>query len=242
MGVVSPLIVFIGCLLAAAPDATNEAPPAMYPQLTAYIEQRIAEFDRIPVSRRERLEEIVRYVSECRAAGKPARLVFVCTHNSRRSHFSQLWAQAAAIHYGVPSVFSYSGGTEATAFNPRAVAAVERAGFRVESGGDDVNPVYFVRLGDAIRPLACFSKPYTHAPNPRQDFCAVMVCSDADEKCPTVAGAAARVALPFDDPKAFDGTAQEAAKYDERCRDVAREMLWVFSRVARSAQTESSSS
>ncbi len=242
MGVGNPLIVLASILLAAPSDARIEARPAMYPQLTAYIEQRIAEFDRIPASRREQLAQIATYVTECRAAGKPARLVFVCTHNSRRSHLSQLWAQAAATHYGVPNVFTYSGGTEATAFNPRAVAAIERAGFRVEPGGDEMNPVYLVRLGEGIRPLACFSKPYNHAPNPRQDFCAVMVCTDADEKCPTVAGATARVSLPFDDPKAFDGTPQEAAKYDERCRDIARELLWVFSQVARSAQTESQAS
>jgi hypothetical protein len=48
-----------------------------------------------------------------------------------------------------------------------------------------------------------------------------------------VFGAEARIAIPYDDPKAADGTEGEARAYDERCRQIAREMLWVF-RAARS--------
>ena len=42
-------------------------------------------------------------------------------------------------------------------------------------------------------------------------------------------GAATRLSLPFDDPKVFDNTAQEPRKYDERCEQIARELLFVFS-------------
>ena len=58
-----------------------------------------------------------------------------------------------------------------------------------------------------------------------------MSCSQADRNCPLVPGCAARIALPYDDPKDFDGTDREAAMYDERCRQIAREMLFVFSQV-----------
>jgi len=38
---------------------------------------------------------------------------------------------------------------------------------------------------------------------------------------------AARFALPYDDPKQSDGTPTEVKTYDERCRQIAREMLYM---------------
>jgi arsenate reductase len=204
----------------------------LYPQLAAFVESSIAEFERIPDDRRPALEQIAKAVAETTGGGQSARLTFICTHNSRRSHMSQLWAQTAAHVYGVSPVETFSGGTEATAFNPRAVAAIERAGFRVVNPGGGDNPVYQVNFGDAGPSMECFSKVYDQPPNPTEGFIAVMTCSAADEACPIVFGADERVAIPFEDPKAFDGTDRESEMYDERCRQIAREMLYVFSRVS----------
>src|SRR6478752_7363247 len=82
----------------------------------AYIEARASEFEQISPERRERLTEIARFVRTRLAAGETARLTFICTHNSRRSHLAQIWAQVTAAHYGVGGVETFSGGTEATAF------------------------------------------------------------------------------------------------------------------------------
>jgi arsenate reductase len=145
---------------------------------------------------------------------------------------SQVWAQTAAAYYGL-RVETFSGGTEATAFNPRAVAALKRAGFEIAEPGAQNNPHYEVQFLASGEPVTCFSKVYSDPPNPARDFCAVMVCSDADKNCPSVAGAALRVPLHFEDPKSADNTPAEAARYDERCAQIAREMLFVFSRVDR---------
>jgi hypothetical protein len=72
---------------------------------------------------------------------------------------------------------------------------------------------------------------YADAANPQREFCAIMTCSQADEACPNVAGAANRIAIPYEDPKAADGTPEEAAVYDERCAQIARETLYAFSLV-----------
>ena len=200
--------------------------------LGTYIDQRIVEFDRTPRDRKRLLEEQALYVTIRRSAGLPARLNFICTHNSRRSHMSQLWAQTAAAFYGVDGVETYSGGTEATAFEPRAVAAFERAGFRIDKVGDGNNPIYEVRYRADGPPLQAFSKVYDQAPNPREDFCAVLSCTRAEASCPVVRGASKRVAIPYEDPKAFDGTDGESEAYDERCRQISREMLYAFSRLA----------
>jgi arsenate reductase len=202
----------------------------LYPELAASVVAGVAEFDRIDRDRKNELDELARAVASRTKNGEASRLTFICTHNSRRSHLSQLWAQTAAHAYGVEGVETFSGGTEATAFNPRAVAAIGRAGFRVEEA-DGGNPVYVVRYGDDMAPMECFSKVYDLAPNPTAGFVAVMTCSTADEACPIVRGAVERVAIAYEDPKAFDGTELEAAKYDERCRQIAREMLYLFSQV-----------
>jgi arsenate reductase len=58
-----------------------------------------------------------------------------------------------------------------------------------------------------------------------------MTCTHADENCPLVAGADVRISLPYDDPKAFDNTPLEAAKYTERVHEIGREILYAFSLV-----------
>jgi hypothetical protein len=71
---------------------------------------------------------------------------------------------------------------------------------------------------------------YFDAANPNEDYCAVMTCSQADKNCPNVWGASHRVAISYDDPKVADDTANETATYDKRCAQIAREMLFAFSR------------
>jgi protein-tyrosine-phosphatase len=211
----------------------------LYPQLAEFIADRLGEFDQIPSDRRGSLALLASFVNRRVASGEPAHLTFICTHNSRRSHMSQIWAQTAAAYFGVPDVETYSGGSEATAFDPRAVAAMERAGFRVTVVTHDDNPIFEVRFNDQAEPIRAFSKVYDQPPNPSSEFAAVMTCSQADTACPLVPGATARIAITFEDPKAWDGTDHEAAAYDERCRQIAREMVAVFSMVSARLDSES---
>jgi len=200
-----------------------------------YIAKSIGMFDDIPDTRKALLKELAEFVELQLTEGNEAKLTFICTHNSRRSHMAQIWAQTAAAQYGIPHVETFSGGTEATAFNPRAVAALKRAGFEIEKTNEEKNPLYHVRYHAEAPPMAAFSKVYNHKPNPDNGFCAVMTCSDADEACPIVSGAEKRIAITYVDPKAHDDTDQETAAYDERCRQISSEMLYAFSQVTVSA-------
>ena len=201
-------------------------------RLADYCGERRQEFDRIPTDRRRILEDLARAVGEMTEGSAKPGLIFICTHNSRRSHFAQIWAQTAARICGVSGMETFSGGTEVSAFNPRAVAAIERAGFLVEASPGSDNPTYLVRFDHDVEPMRCFSKIYDQPPNPTEDFVAVMTCSDADAACPVVFGASERFAIPYEDPKASDGTDRESRIYDERCREIAREMLFLFSRIS----------
>ncbi|PWJ55061.1 protein-tyrosine phosphatase/arsenate reductase [Dyadobacter jejuensis] len=204
---------------------------ALNPGLNAYISQITEDFSKIPQDRMEELDKIALYIQQQVKADQPVQLTYICTHNSRRSHFGQIWAATAAAYYNVPNVKTFSGGTEISAFNERAVAACERAGFEIAKTTEGENPVYTVTYATDKLPIKAFSKKYNDASNPQSNFCAIMTCSEADKACPVVKGAATRVAVPYIDPKAFDGTAQETAKYDERCKQIATETFYVFSKV-----------
>lgn len=185
-------------------------------------------FNSIPEERKKLLNEFSEYITNKLRDGKEVNLVFICTHNSRRSHISQIWAQTAAEYYGIPNIKCYSGGTEATTFNPRAVKSLQKAGFEIEKKDDSDNPVYFVYYSDEGVPVECFSKVYSDEYNPQKDFAAIMTCSDADANCPVVFGAEARFPIHYEDPKKFDGTDLEEEKYDERVEQIGREMLFLF--------------
>ncbi|MCB0274282.1 MAG: protein-tyrosine-phosphatase [Calditrichaeota bacterium] len=205
----------------------------LIPDLTAYIKARIAEFDDISPLRQRELRELARHVGEQRDRKQEAHLIFICTHNSRRSHLAQVWAQVGAAYYGIDHLHAYSGGTEATAFNPRAVWALMEAGFEIEKAHNEHNPLYTLTFSSAREPLQCFSKRFDDPVNPQKGFGAVMTCSDADEACPLVPGASARFAIRYVDPKLADNTPAEAETYLERCRQIAREMLFALSSVPR---------
>lgn len=201
------------------------------PPVQRTVEKLIAEFDQISGERKVIIRELTDFVKKKAAAGEKVQLNFICTHNSRRSHISQIWAQTAAHLYGISNVACFSGGTEATAFNSRAVKAMEQAGFKISVFAPGDNPVYEVQYAENANALRVFSKKYDDPFNPETDFAAIMTCSHADENCPLVTGASKRIALTYNDPKDFDGTPMEAEKYAERVREIGREILYAFSRV-----------
>lgn len=196
------------------------------------VARAISEFDQIDAERKAELKRGAEFIRERRAEAKSAEMIFICTHNSRRSHFSQLWAQTAAAYYGLNNVATFSGGTEATACNLRTVQALRRAGFSVVQSTEGGNPVYLAQISEKEKPLKLYSKVFATKENPQKDFVAVLTCGDAAESCPIVNGAALRLPLLYKDPKVADNTPQEKATYDERCRQIAREMFYMMSLVA----------
>lgn len=202
-----------------------------YTPLLATIKILTQQFGTISADRKSILKQLSAYIETKRRDNQTIALVFICTHNSRRSHISQIWAQTAAAYYGIRNVTCYSGGTDTTAFNPRAVQAIGKAGFNVVKTSNVDNPVYEISFSDEADALLAFSKKYSSESNPKKNFAAIMTCSHADENCPVVPGAEKRISLPYDDPKDFDGTPMEAAKYSERVMEIGTEIMYVFSQV-----------
>jgi len=201
------------------------------PSLRSVIQRLTNEFNQISAQRRTILKELSDFVSYQKKNDRGINLNFICTHNSRRSHIAQVWAQLAAQCYGIKNVHCYSGGTEATAFNPRAVRALQDAGFDIQVFKDGTNPTYQVRFSDEAPALTVFSKRYDDDFNTKVDFAAIMTCTHADGNCPLILGATKRISLTYGDPKDFDGTPLETAAYSERVHEIGREILFAFSQV-----------
>lgn len=216
---------------AAAPGPPE--PAVLWPKLQAYAESVTAELDQVPAGRQALLWGIAAAVVEDLQAGREARLTFICTHNSRRSHLSEIWLRTAAAWYGLERVQAYSGGTEVTACNCRTVLALRRAGFVITDATRGDNPLYLVSYATNRPPVRAYSKHYLADANPREGFLALMTCSAADQSCPTIEGARARFALHYADPRLCDDLPTETAAYDARCREIAREMFFLVAEVRR---------
>ncbi|MDR7130920.1 arsenate reductase [Algoriphagus sp. 4150] len=205
----------------------NNTNAILLPRLSETVEKARS----FPISdeRKEVLQVLIDYIQEKVKAGEELNLNFICTHNSRRSQFSQIWAQTAADYFGIPAD-CYSGGVEVTEFNGRAVESIKRSGFRVAKKGSE-NPVYFIFHSDEAEPISAFSKLFDDPINKAQRFAAVMTCSHADENCPFIPGTENRIPVRYEDPKKYDGTPEEASRYDERSLQIASEMFYVFGQV-----------
>lgn len=197
------------------------------------LQETITEVSKIEVSqeRKEVLQPLVDFILQKTTENATVRLNFICTHNSRRSHLSQIWAQAMALHFNIQNVICYSGGTEATAMFSKVAETLDNQGFQIQKLSETGNPVYAVKYDENSHPIICFSKKYDDSFNPESKFTAIMTCSSADQGCPFIAGAEKRIPIQYEDPKAFDGTDLMNQKYTERSLEIASEMYFVFSQI-----------
>lgn len=201
----------------------------LLPKIESLVES--FDFKSISKDRRNILQPLVDFIQLKFNNQQEIRLNLICTHNSRRSHLSQVWAQTAAHYYGIQNVFCYSGGTEATALFPMITETLEKSGFKIKKLSEGSNPVYMIKFSENEIPIIGFSKTYDNDFNPQNGFAAIMTCSQADGGCPFIAGAEKRIAVTYEDPKAFDNSTQQLEKYQERSLQISTEMFYVFSQI-----------
>lgn len=227
------LILFLLMSLFSSAQAQNgEKGASLLPELRTHLQQLEAEFDQIPQSRKAFLMEAAQEMVNLYQL--ELKLVYVCTHNSRRSQMAQMMAQAAASYYGVKAT-AFSAGTEITAFHPNAIEALKRVGFRIAPAGlpTPFNPTYNVIIEPAKPPVKAFSKKLHEEGTPGGFYVAIMVCDQADKECPMIRGSILRMSLPYVDPKDTDGKPEQNATYDARLREIGREQMFLLSEVAR---------
>jgi arsenate reductase len=205
----------------------------MKTKLFKEIEKVVSEIspDSISAERRSVLQPLMEFIQSKVSYQQEIRLNFICTHNSRRSHLSQIWAQTMAHYFDIKNVFCYSGGTETTALFPMVAETLQNSGFQIKKISEGKNPVYSLKYAENKHPIICFSKKLDDDFNPKSEFAAILTCNSANEACPFVFGAEQRIPITFEDPKEFDNTPQQAEKYAERSLQIATEMFYVFSQI-----------
>ena len=201
--------------------------------LFSQIEKLIKELNPQSISdeRKAILQPLADFIQSKASIHQEIRINFICTHNSRRSHLSQVWAQTMANYFNIKNVFCYSGGTEATALFPMVAKTLQNSGFQIKMISEGNNPVYSIKYADNAHPIIGFSKKLDDDFNPKSEFAAIMTCDSANEACPFVPGAEKRIPITFEDPKVFDNTPQQAEKYNERSLQIATEMKYIFSKI-----------
>ena len=202
-------------------------------QLQSYFEPG---FRDIPEERQSILADCATSITDQLIKNSSTSVVVICTHNSRRSQLGELMIACAAKVYGIDSLKSYSGGSEATAFNHRMVNALitEGISFKLLEAGE--NPRYVTSIAGEPFENEFFSKKYDHDFNPKQNFIAVLVCDSADEACPHIIGASARYFIPYVDPKVSDDSPKEAEVYGAKVIEIGREMFYMIKQVKQKLQ------
>ncbi|WP_055437395.1 low molecular weight phosphatase family protein [Lacinutrix algicola] len=185
----------------------------------------------ITMERKIVLQPLIDFIQLKISNKQEIRINFICTHNSRRSHLSQIWTQVLAHFFSIKNVVCYSGGTEITALFPMVVNTLENSGFKIKTISKGNNPIYSIKYDNNEHPIIGFSKKLDDDFNPKSEFAAIMTCDSANEACPFVPGAEKRIPITFEDPKAFDNTPQQAEKYNERSLQIATELFFVFSQI-----------
>lgn len=201
----------------------------MYSTILKTVEQ--FHFENISNDRKNILQPLIDYIQGKVNSKKRVNLNFICTHNSRRSHLSQVWAQTSASFYNIDNVHCYSGGTEKTALFLKVAETLENQGFQILKIADNINPIYAIKFAENSLPIVGFSKKYDNPFNPVSNFAAIMTCSQADEGCPFIAGAEKRIPITYDDPKISDDTTEQTEVYQQRSIEIATEMMYVFSQI-----------
>lgn len=201
----------------------------LYPE----IENTVKSFDfkQISEERKAILQPLIDFIQTKADSNLGIRLNLICTHNSRRSHLSQVWAQTAAAYYDIKNVSCYSGGTEATALFPMVAQTLGDLGFKIKTLSEETNPIYSIKYSANELPVIGFSKTYDDDFNPESGFAAIMTCSQAEGGCPFIAGAEKRIPITFEDPKISDGTPQQKETYLKRSLQIGTEMFYVFSQI-----------
>ncbi|SDX55013.1 arsenate-mycothiol transferase ArsC [Aequorivita viscosa] len=203
------------------------------PNMFSEIESTINELNlkSITEDRKVILKPLIDFIQLKVSKKQEVRLHFICTHNSRRSHLSQVWAQTMAAFFNIQNVVCYSGGTESTALFPMIAKTLMNSGFQVTTISETNNPIYSIKYAENAHPIIGFSKKVDNNFNPKSEFAAIMTCSQADGDCPFIVGAEKRIPITYDDPKVFDNTPQQALQYEERSLQIATELFYVFSQI-----------
>ena len=144
------------------------------------------------------------------------KIVFICTHNSRRSQLCEVWGSILSKRFNLDLSF-FSAGTEKTEVCGEAIKSLERAGMDFTIVGNNILIQNKIEL---------HSKTLDEIKE--DEFISLITCSDAEKNCPIDPRSKKNIKLFYDDPKKYDGTKEESDEYDKTCKLIASELNRIF--------------
>ncbi len=201
--------------------------------MTKKLTETIKLLEKQPISNERKiiLTNFAKHLQSKIKADEIVNVIFICTHNSRRSILGQVWFQTLSSYFGFKNMFSYSGGTESTKIAEPIIETLKNQGFDIDIIAQTDNSIYAIKYDENSPAIIGFSKEFSHSFNPQSDFTAIMVCSDADKNCPFIETANKQIAITYEDPKLFDNTEKQDKKYSERSLEIGSELFFVFSKL-----------
>ena len=179
--------------------------------------------------RKKELLKLIHYINNKINLDEEININFICTHNSRRSIFSQIWAKVFSDYYGLQKINTFSGGTESTFIPQNVIKTLRLHGFITNRLNQKQNSNYQIIYSLNKNNILIFSKKYTNNLNPSKKFIAVMTCSSAKENCPFISGSEKIISLSYDDPKKYDNLNEPIKMYLNVSNQIATDMNFVFS-------------
>lgn len=186
--------------------------------VTSLFTKILPDVSQIKESRLKILDHIARQLVNVIQQDDEANVVFVCTHNSRRSQIAQVCLQLFLQELNIKNIGVFSCGTEKTHIPPQIFALFKRQGLEVRESKNDSIEVF--------NQIVLFSKTYEDDSLPKRSI-AIMVCDSASETCPFVPSFNQRISLEFRDPKQADGSPEEEKSYNKAWIKIATEMAYL---------------
>ncbi len=203
----------------------------MNDSLKKYINNIISTLENNSNDRKSLLLSISKYIRKKSINKNKVNLLFVCTHNSRRSQLAQVWSYVSSRYYKLNNIMTFSGGTEVSKFNLNAIDSLKRAGLEVKKNNEREKIFYLIKSSKDDSGLRCFSKKYNSDYNPNKNFISIITCSEADKECPVVKGADKKIFIPYKDPRFSEGSVLKKRIYDQCCFNIAQEMFFIMKNV-----------
>ena len=168
------------------------------------------------------LDKIINELNKNTLKNNYPKIIFICTHNSRRSQLAEIWSHTFSFIFKKKNKI-FSAGTSKEEFNIRAINVLEKIGFKIKEEGKK----YIFNFSENCNSIHMYSKDISEL-NLKNHFITIMTCADSDKNCPAIPNALARILLSYKDPKSFDNSKQETNKYIATSKKIALELFYLF--------------
>ena len=146
-------------------------------------------------------------------------VVFLCTHNSRRSQYCEVWSKYFSSTYKNKINF-FSAGTLKMKVPKQVYKSFERVGVKVDENSS---------INIETMTISPFSKTLTEVKE--KEFISIMTCAESEKSCPVDARSLINLKLFYDDPRRYDNTQEEAEEYDKTSFMIASEINYILKNI-----------